>query len=382
MPTVCIDCRYINDRPSGIGEVVRALVEYVPPLAPDIDFLLLVSPRAPGALSSAANVRELIVPAAANGPGTMWWLPQLADLRQVDVFHATFNILPAGLAMPTITTVHDIMWLTRPELCAQGLAGQVRAAFFRHGIRRALARSTIIAAVSEATRQDIMTWQADARSRCHVTLSGVSSQFQPQLSDRRWMAAMGLDPQMRLVLTVGQAAPYKNHDGALEAFALAARERPDIALVLVQRMGSDANRLMRRAERMGLARRVVVLPQIDRAHLIDLYSHAAVLLHPSLCEGFGNPLAEAMACGCPVVTSNVSAMPEVTAGAALLADPTDVAALAVALGRVLDQPALAQRMRDQGLARAANLRWESFASANLSLYRLALHSHQAQARDT
>ncbi|MEO0057100.1 MAG: hypothetical protein RIT17_537, partial [Pseudomonadota bacterium] len=93
----------------------------------------------------------------------------------------------------------------------------------------------------------------------------------------------------------------------------------------------------------------------------------AALLHPSFIEGFGNPLAEAMACGCPVVTSNVSAMPEVVDGAALLADPHDPGAIAAALKQAVDDAVLAADLRARGLKRAAELDWRGFAAANLAL---------------
>ncbi len=93
------------------------------------------------------------------------------------------------------------------------------------------------------------------------------------------------------------------------------------------------------------------------------------MLHPSFCEGFGNPVAEAMACGCPVITSDRSAMPEVTAGAALLADPYDPASIARHLIDIVGDAKMAERLRQAGLARAAQLCWATFAQANLAIYR-------------
>lgn len=128
----------------------------------------------------------------------------------------------------------------------------------------------------------------------------------------------------------------------------------------------------RMADSLGLASRAHVLPPLDRAALVQLYAGAAALLHPSFIEGFGNPLAEAMACGCPVITSDCSAMPEVTGGAALLADPHDHGAIAAALRQVVDNPALADDLRQRGLERAAGLDWRQFAADNLALYRRVL----------
>lgn len=377
MSLVCIDCRYVNGRPSGIAEMIMALVEHVPAMAPDLRFRLLVSRDAPGLLSAAPNVEQVPVRAAANGPGTMWWLPQLADLRGVDLFHATFNIMPAGLGIPTITTIHDLMWLTQPQLCESGWRCAVRQPFFAHGIKRALDRSTVIATVSEATRDAVLASRPDAAARTFVTRSGVSGAFQSLPPDPDALAALGLDPRRRFVLTVGQNAPYKNHTGAIEAFALACAGRDDLDLVLVQRQGPRADALLKQAASLGLEGRVHIIRGLGLDHLVQLYSMAAMLLHPSFCEGFGNPLAEAMACGCPVVTGDRSAMAEVTQDAALQVDPGNPLAIAAAIGRVLDDPQLARELGRLGRKRAAELQWEQFASANLALYRSILGTKNA-----
>ena len=369
---VCIDCRYVNSKPSGIAETVMALVDYIPSMAPDLRFRLLVSPNAPFDLSHLENVEQVEVSAAANGPTTMWGLPIAADLQGVDLFHATFNIMPAGLGTPCITTIHDLMWLERPEWCATGWRRYLRRPFFAHGIKRALRKSTIIATVSEATKNAVVLACPDTSPRTFVTLSGVSEEFKPSACKRVALSTLGLNPERRFVLTVGQSAPYKNHLQVLRSFAQVCHTRKDLDLVLVQRQGSGAALLQKAARRLGLSERIFILPAVSRADLIMLYSSAELLLHPSLCEGFGNPLAEAMACGCPVVTSDRSAMVEVTAGAAMLIDPNDAEAIAQAVGAIIDDQALRSTMRENGLLRAEQLGWPEFARANLALYRRVL----------
>lgn len=371
-PRIALDCRYLGQRPSGIGEVVAALVRHLPELAPDCEFTLLRNHLRDEPLSNAANVRELVVRSPANGPVTLLHLPLAVNLAGVDLFHAPANILPGGLEMPAITTVHDVMWVTHPEWCNSRLWGQVERHFYGYGIARALARSALIATVSEASRAEICRIAPHAADRVVVTRSGVAEDFAPAARDAAALARIGVPAGRRYCLVVGQGTPYKNHEGALRAFALAFAAMPDIDLVLVRRRGDTGPALERLARSLGLAGRVHFLETITRAALVQLYCGAEALLHPSLCEGFGNPVAEAMACGCPVVTSNVSAMPEVAGGAALLVDPRDPGAIAAALKQVTGDRALAAGLRERGLRRAAQLDWRAFAAANLALYRRVL----------
>ena len=368
MRTICIDCRYLSDRPSGIGEVTRALVDHAPLLAPQYKFLLIRNAARTRALSAANNVTEIALKTPANGPGTLWFLPFLVDLRNVDLFHAPFNILPRGLNMKTLATVHDIMWLTHPKWCNPNAYGMIERRFYRQGINRALGEASAIATVSEATKEAIVEHRPDAADRMHVTMSGVSERFRRVQIDEAALRRIGLAPGQQFILTAGQNAPYKNHRGAVEGFAKAFADRPDIALVMVQRRGSGAGELSSLARKLGIEDRVHFTGTVGFDTLLQLYSGALALLHPSLCEGFGNPVAEAMACGCPVITSNMSAMPEVAGGAALLVDPRDSNDIARNLRRVAQDGELATTMRERGLQRAEELSWESFARKNVEIY--------------
>jgi len=373
---IALDCRYLGSRPSGIGEVVAALVRYLPGLAPDCEFTFLRNPLRAQPLSAAPNVREVVVRSPANGPVTALHLPLAVDLTGVDLFHAPANILPGGLRMPAISTIHDVMWLTHPEWCNPGMWGRVERGFYRHGIARALGRSAAIATVSAASRAAICAYAPQVAERVTVTRSGVAADFAPTARDDAALARIGVPHGRRYCLIVGQGAPYKNHEGALRAFASAfasgsgRADGPD--LVLVRRREASGAALERLAAQLGMGARVHFRPTVSREDLVQLYAAAEVLVHPSLCEGFGNPVAEAMACGCAVITSDRSAMPEVAGGAAVLVDPYDVAEIAAALQRVTGDAGLREAMRTRGIARAAELDWRDFAAANLALYRRVL----------
>lgn len=375
MPTICIDCRYISDRPSGIAEVVANLVKHAPPLSKDLNYLLLRNLARAAPLSEASNAREIAVPYAANGPVSMWLLPQLTDLSSADVFHAPANILPAGLKMKTLTTVHDVMWLTHPRWCNPSLYGRIEAAFYQHGIRRALSKSDRIAAVSMATKDAIQEFDVSSASRLRLTRSGVSEKFRRAAPNKRALDALGIPSGKPYVLIVGQNAPYKNHVRAMRAFADAFAGASEVQLVVLQRRNAGGNMLGQLAQTLGIGARTHFLRPVGFDQLVQLYSAATVLLHPSLCEGFGNPLAEAMACGCPVITSNRGAMMEVTADAAICVDPLDITQIAEALRQVFTDSVQAERMSKAGLARAAQLKWTDFAEANIAIYRELLTSN-------
>ena len=372
---ICIDCRYIRERPSGISPLVQALVDHVPELCPDWDFLFLKHPKGPHRLSQAANTRDVVVPQEANGPATLLWLPWVVDLGGIDVFHATFNILPRGLRMKTVVTLCDVMWMKNPEWCrVPGPWGHVETVFYQHGIKRTLREATRIAAISQATKEEIATLDAEAAERTRVTLLGVSEEFRV-LSGNDGQRAIAdvkvkwLPGAERFVLTVGQFAGYKNHERVVRAFAAAFGGDPGVHLGLVQRLGAGPKALEPIARSLGVHERVHFLSGVPFSELIALYNGALCLCHPSLQEGFGNPPSEALACGCPIVTSNRSSMPQVSGDAALYVDPEDVDAIAAALRKVASDPDLAAGMRARGLERAKALRWKAFAEANVEVYR-------------
>ncbi len=255
--------------------------------------------------------------------------------------------------------------------------GHVETVFYQRGIRQALRHSTRIVAISEATRQRITAHDAAAGARTEVIRHGLDPAFRPAENDAE-RAAIGVAQQRyapgsrRFVLTVGQATPYKNHPRVIEAFARAFRGDGTTHLVLVQRLGHEARGLLELARREGIDGQVHVQPGVPFADLLSLYRGALTLCHPSLAEGWGMPVGEALGCGCPVVTSDRSAMPEVCGEAGLLADPTDPDAIAAALRRMRDDEPLRARLREAGLAHAATFRWDTAAAEHAALYRAML----------
>lgn len=377
---ICIDCRYVRERPSGIGLGVKEIIDRVPRAMPDVHFLLLKHPKAER-LSHEPNVREVVLRREANGPATMWALPAFVDLRRVEVFHSPFNTLPRGLRMSTIVTVHDLMWLLCPQWAqSPGVWGNVERLFYQHGIFRALRKADRIVAVSSATLHDIGRVAPRAAPRTTMIMQAVPSDFRPpqpndvpKIASVRERLAGGAK---RYVLTVGQFAPYKNHPMVVRAFARAFRHDQDVHLVLVQRLGAGSKELLPLAASLGIEARLHITSGVELDDLVALYQGASCLCHPSLIEGFGFPLTEALASGCPVVTSNRSAMPEVCTDAAEYVAPDSEEDIARGLAKVLRSPVESASMREKGLRRAAEFCWSRYAENYVALYRDTLTAHR------
>ncbi|MBI5532998.1 MAG: glycosyltransferase family 4 protein [Deltaproteobacteria bacterium] len=363
--------------------MVDALVRLVPPMMLDQTFLLLRHPLARARLSDSPNVTEVTLQAEANGPGTLWLLPRLVDLRSVRLFHAPSNILPAGLAMPTVTTVHDLMWLLHPELCrVPGPWGHVETMFYRDGIRRALRRSTRLVAISQATLADIRAVDRCAAQRCTVVAHGIEPVFSPSQGDQdqqecERVRATYAPGAARHVLAVGRSAPYKNHRKVVEAFLLAFGEDPATHLILIQRLGTEAQGLLELARALGAEGRVHVLPSLALQDLIALYRGALCLCQPSIIEGWGMPVGEALACGCPVVASRCAALREVLGEAAEYVDPHSTVSIAGGLRRIARDASARGRLIDAGLRRAREFTWQEYARAMAMVYRECLETPKA-----
>lgn len=368
---VSIDCRYIRERPSGIGAYVRALIDRIPSMSPGDHFHLWVDPRARRPLAPLSNVSETLVRPQANSLPTLLWPARLVDLRGADVLHAPFNILGRGVPCASVVTVHDLIWVLTPT-AAEGLslATPFQALFYRNGILRALREAARIVAISQATADAIARFAPEAAPRTRVIPHGIDARFRPpeSLDRAREEAARILGAPEPYLLVVGQNAPFKNHAAVLDAFA-SADLGPSVRLVLVQRLYTGGH-LYNRARELGIEGRVTWIDRLADEDVVTLLQGALALVQFSRYEGFGMPAAEAMACGAPVVASAIPALVEVLGGAGLTV-PLDVRALADAMRRIARDEALQRELRGRGLERARELSWDKSAAAHLEVYREA-----------
>ena len=339
----------------------------MPGLSPEARFHLWTHPERPEPVV-APNVTCTVVPAVADGLRTLLAPASIEDLSPSDVLHFPFSLLGRGVPCASVVTIHDLMWLEQPEkVDARPLLRGLRARYYQAGMRQALAHATRLIAVSQATADRIVAVSPASAPRLRVIHNAAGAAFRPppdrQAAARRAAELVGSDAPYYLV--VGKNEPYKGHHLVLEAFAREAR--PGELLVLVQRTRRGAG-LERLAQRLGISDKLRWLPTLTEPELVTVLQAARALLQPSLVEGFGIPVLEAMASGCPVIASDTPALVEVLGGAGLHAKVLDTAGLAHAMARVRDD-ALREELRERGLERARAFSWDNAARDTLEVYR-------------
>ena len=382
---IFVDCRSVVAYPTGLLAYQRSLARHLPDIAPDEHFVWLRHVDAPGRLSYRPNTHEVFISGDPESPFAPRNLHKRLDLRGGQLLHATGGLFPANLDIPVVTTVHDVVWLTNPQwLRRRGVRGHLTANVCRKYVADALRFSAHIIVPSLATKREIDEVAPFASERVTVIHHGVGELFQSL--DREDDAAVArvrrivsrlLSGAPRFVLDVGRAAAYRNHEGLIKAFSAAFKNDSDVHLALVQAMCKESKTIMRLASRLGLEGRVHLLSGVSSRDLVALYQDAICLCHPTLHEAYGTVVAEAMACGCPVITSGRAAAGEIAEGVAQLVNPEHEDEIAAAMRRIAYERGVAKRMRTRGLARAATLSSHKMAEATFNVYAQVLNKARA-----
>jgi glycosyltransferase involved in cell wall biosynthesis len=361
---IAIDARLWAEPRSGIGRYTRSLTEHLLRVAPEERWILYVD-RAPGPSAPGAEIRCL--PWTRRLLWSLWHARRDLRRRPVDVFHGVTGFeLPARGPWALVTTVHDLVPLRLPGLVPPRHRWAVRCL-----LGGALRRANRIIAVSETTRGEILARYRLPPARVVVVPEAAAAHFVPPAPAALAAVRARYGLGRPYILFVGFLEPKKNLSVLLEAVARLHRRGAwgptDLVVAGAPGWGPDP---AARVRALGLDDAVRFVGPVSDTDLPALYGGALAFAFPSLWEGFGLPVLEAMAAGAPVVASDRGALPEVTAGAALLAEPAPEP-LAEALGRVLGDPALRERLRAAGLARAAAFSWERTARETLAVYRTA-----------
>ena len=372
MAHITIDYTPAVHQRAGIGRLTRELTRALLALPSPHQFKLFVM----GGGEEAHRMAPVAVHASpisdrwfhrlwfkANLPLPVQWFAGRCDL-----YHATDFVLPPTLPhTPTVLTVHDLSFERDP-----GSAVPTLLQFLRKVVPASACRASHIVADSHATAQDLTDLYGIAPAKITTIHSGVHPRFQVAVASPdepqhiRTKYQLGDAPY---ILAVGTMQPRKNHLGLVRAFAkLIERTATHANLVISGGKGWLYADVASEVRRLGLNDRVKFIGYADDADLPGLYRAAAVFAFPSLYEGFGLPLLEAMASGVPVITSNVSSLPEVVGDVGLLINPHDVDALAAALDQALHNDVWRAQAIAAGLARAQQFTWQRAAQELLDVY--------------
>lgn len=285
-------------------------------------------------------------------------------LGGVDVYHATNYFLPPVKRARTILTIYDLAFVKTPELCSPRVVGP-----FSGAIRRFVEEADLVVAATESTKQDLVDLLGATPEKVRV-IYGAAGEGVKAVDKEEAVARLsrryGLDDPF--FLCVGTLEPRKNVAGAVRSFRRMASTLPH-RFVLLGGLGWNTEEILRELANPATANRILRPGAVPDEDLGLFYSAAEALVFPSFHEGFGLPALEAMACGCPVITSNTSSLPEVCGEAALYCPPADEQGLADAMLRVASDRDLRSRMIDNGYAQADRFSWSRCAQQTLDTYR-------------
>ncbi len=350
-PTIAVDLRALVPQPTGIGIYTRSM-------------LFLLGRRGKGHYIGMAHkaphyetkLREVGLDLETQRAplGVLWQqlqLPRRLARGDIDLLWSPINTLPLHCPVPGVVTVHDLTVRLFPH--THSLKVRLSTAPF---LRPTLRRAAAIVADSEATAADLRRFYPFCADRLHVIYPGVDPNFRPASRGEIRAIRQELGCPQGYLLYAGTLEPRKNVGRVLDAWEELRKSRPALPLLLTGSPGwrnSDLRRRIASLEPFGLR----YLGRVERQQLVRIFQGALAFIYPSLYEGFGLPPAEAMACGIPVITSNVSSLPEVVGDAGIQVAPDDVEGMALGLARILGERGLAEDLRERGLERVQRFSW-------------------------
>jgi glycosyltransferase involved in cell wall biosynthesis len=358
----------IDEQSGGVATYASELIRNLNAIDEENDYILIH--HTPSDHSIYHRNQDIIIKSySPYYKGTIWKLVNAPlKLRKgcnLDVVHDLNGIGPLSYRMPfqKVVTIHDLIPIIYPTTF-----NLPNALTHRLLLPKTLHRADKIITVSSNTKKDIMNIYDIPEEKITTIYNAVSEHFkiatEQEILDLREKYSLNFP----FILFVGTLEPRKNIPSLLKAFKILSRKEPGLKLVIAGKRGWKYKEIFQLISSLEIGSDVRYLQYIDQNDLPVLYSAAEVFVYPSLYEGFGLPPLEAMACGCPVVTSNVSSMPEVTGNAALLIDPTDVEAISDSVHLLLSDDNLKGKMIKNGLTNVKRFSWHQCAKETRAVY--------------
>jgi len=373
---IAFDLRRIKN--PGIGRYMKCLVEAILAQEPLGDYLLILPPGAEDMIQTGGRRAKTISPKLKYySIREQIQLPWILHKYKVDLLHAPHFMLPLVRTCPSVVTIHDVI----PLIWKEDLGSRIGRVYYRWMISAAVRLADRIITVSEFSRDEIVRCLSVDPEKVKVIYSGISPEFQ-QVTDN--VELQNVRTKYRIendyIVYAGIYKPRKNHAALLRAFRRFLSDEGHANLVLVGPLNEGEQELRRLADDLGISKRLIFTGYVNDSELRAIYSAAKVYACPSLYEGFGFTVLEAMASGTPVVCTGETSLPEVAGDAALYADPRSPEGFARALHNVFTNASLRGTLIEKGRKNLQRFNWANTAKETLGVYQEALRTSLLRTR--
>lgn len=353
---------------AGVGTYSYNLVKYLTEVDKENEYILFCDKRSISQVPSADNFSKRIISESVFSPSHQLFFSITLRKQELDIFHAAHFIVPLFLSCPCVVTIHDLIPLVFPP----SMPSKVGRAYYKRVNNKVISKAGMIIAVSESTKKDIVENFGVSEQKIQVIYNGVGEEFDIVKNENLINRAKERNKiSSSFLLNVGNPKPHKNWLRLIEAFASLGNVVKDHQLVLVGSPDPRYPEIRRLIKQLRLEDKVIITGFVKENDMPLLYNAADAFIFPSLYEGFGLPVLEAMACGTPVVCSNTSSLLEVAGDSALMVDPADKASIAEGIKKILSDEKLREGLSEKGLKRKDLFSWTKTAQQTLDVYKKA-----------
>lgn len=370
---ILIDAHLSDEKTTGIGRYLAELLYALLSIDQRNEYIILtysgISSTHPFRIFEAPNLLKIPV----NLHGLDWrqhfLTPKIIKEVKPDVYHHPHFDLPSFHNVPSVVTIHDLKYIRHPEFFKE--RSVLKQFYMKRMMRRSLKRTKKVIAVSKSTRDDIISVFDTPIDKVSVVYHGVNSNH--QRTNTKADGSKLLEKYKvkgRFILFVGEKRPHKNLVHLIEAFDIFnKRTKGAYQLVAVGKSYANYSEPLDKVKDLSLAKSVIFTEYISNDELRLFYQTADVLVLPSLYEGFGLPVLEAMNYGTPVIASNLTSLPEIVGEAGILVHPFNIQEIAAALEKVITNDNISEELKRKGIERAKSFTWEKTARQTLEIYR-------------
>ncbi|MCC6501836.1 MAG: glycosyltransferase family 4 protein [Deltaproteobacteria bacterium] len=363
-----VNALYLLPGKVGGSEIyVRNLVRWLPRAEGGNEFVVYVNRESEGVFEEIPGSVKVVrcSVSATNRPARILYeqfvLPLLAASHRLDALLSAGMTGPFVSSVPSFTMIYDLQHVNQPQNFDRRYL-----LFLKSIIYMSAKRAAAVLTLSEKSKRDIVKHYAISAEKVHVTyLASDKASFRRRVDEEVAAVRKKYSLPSSFVLYIASSLPHKNYERLLEAFKIVKASHKDLKLVLIGARSSGFDIIKKKIEELGLIDEVVFLGWLPFEDIPAIYSAADLFVFPSLHEGFGIPVLEAMACGVPVVCSGIEPLDEVAGDAARLVDPLSVESLAEGMSEVLGDRALRDALVKKGLERASSFSWEKTAKDTL-----------------